>query len=388
MTGYSPEALAEHYQYFDVTSRTLLTGHSHQAWPDVGRQAQLDAWQDAATYVDDKWSHAFEKAERVKQGFASLIGETNTESIVLAANTHDLLVRFLSALSLAERPRIITTDGEFHSMRRQLTRLAEEGIEVVRVPVDPIDTLAERISAQVNSGAAAVMMSAVMFKDAGIVRDLELVSLKCSETAVPFLVDAYHAINVMPFDIRTLNIEQSYVVGGGYKYCQLGEGNCFMRVPADCELRPVITGWYAEFSELEGNVSGVPYPKGADRFQGSTYDPTSHYRAAAVFDFFGQQQLTPVLLREISQHQVGLLIRTFDELDLDSSLIKRPRKDLAETGGFLSLRTSMAERLCVSLRKEQVFTDYRDDCIRLGPAPYVTDDQLINAMRLLADLVR
>ena len=47
-------------------------------------------------------------------------------------NTHELVMRFLSALDLRARPRLVTTDGEFHTLRRQLARLAEEGLEVVR----------------------------------------------------------------------------------------------------------------------------------------------------------------------------------------------------------------------------------------------------------------
>ena len=49
----------------------------------------------------------------------------------------------------------------------------------------------------------------------------------------------------------------------------------------------------------------MAYGQGGDRFAGATYDPTSHYRAAAVFDFFRERGLTPELLREVSQHQIG-----------------------------------------------------------------------------------
>ena len=41
-------ALAVHYSRFRVSDRILLTGHSHQAWPDVGVAAQQRAWLDAA----------------------------------------------------------------------------------------------------------------------------------------------------------------------------------------------------------------------------------------------------------------------------------------------------------------------------------------------------
>lgn len=58
----SPNALAAHYARFGVAERVLLTGHSHQAWPDVAREAQLEAWDDAARDVDEKWERAFAKA--------------------------------------------------------------------------------------------------------------------------------------------------------------------------------------------------------------------------------------------------------------------------------------------------------------------------------------
>ena len=36
---------------------------------------------------------------------------------------------WLQSNQLADRPRLVTTDGEFHTIRRQLDRLAEEGAE-------------------------------------------------------------------------------------------------------------------------------------------------------------------------------------------------------------------------------------------------------------------
>ncbi len=44
------------------------------------------------------------------------------------------------------------------------------------------------------------------------------------------------------------------------------------------------------------------YRAGIMRFAGSTYDPTSHYRAARVFDFFDEQGLTPERLRQSYLH--------------------------------------------------------------------------------------
>jgi len=385
ITGDS-NSLAFHYSRFRVTERTLLTGHSHQAWPDVGLDGQQQAWLDAAEHVDDKWSIAFEKARKVKIFYNNLLADSDPDNYTLASNTHDLLVRFLSATDLKNNPRIVTTDGEFHSMRRQLDRLAEEAIEIVQVSVDPIDTLSMRIAAQIIPGTAAVMMSAVMFKDAAIVPHLSAIMEK-SESGVPILVDVYHALNVVPFDLESNGLRNAFVVGGGYKYCQLGEGNCFLRVPPGCQKRPVITGWYAEFGDLEKALEAglTRYPSGGGRFQGSTYDPTSHYRACSVIDFFKQQDLTPSLLRDLSQYQLGILVQEFDLLGCDPALIKRKDVPIKSIGGFLSLATTRAGELQAGLKVAGVWTDQRDGYLRLGPAPYVSDAQLRNAITVLGE---
>jgi len=131
--------LARHYSRFRVAERLLLTGHSHQAWPDQAFEAQQQAWLDAAELVDDKWERAETRAADVRDGFARLLGDTHA-NIALGQNTHELVTRWLSGLPLRERRRLITTDGEFHSIRRQVDRLAEEQVlDIVRVPARPCD---------------------------------------------------------------------------------------------------------------------------------------------------------------------------------------------------------------------------------------------------------
>ena len=386
----SPEALARHYSRFRVTERILLTGHSHQAWPDCGFKAQSRAWLDAAEHVDDVWEEAFSKAAEVRRGFARLLGDS-PDQIALASNTHELVVRFLSALPLAKRRKLITTDAEFHTIRRQLDRLAEEGVEVVKVVALPTATLAERLAVVVNDRTAAVLVSAVLYTNAHIVPNLAAVLTACQRVGAELLVDAYHALNVVPFSLKDQGLEGAYVVGGGYKYCQLGGGNAFLRIPADCALRPVVTGWFSEFTELAEPPAGGPvrYGPGAARFAGATYDPTSHYRAGAVFAFFEEQRLTAERLREVSQHQVGLLASAFDALSANPAVISRDRAvPLSALGGFLALRTPHAARVSAALKERGVWTDYRGDVLRLGPAPYLTDGQLTGAMAALGDALR
>lgn len=385
----NPNPLAPKYTAFRVGERLLLSGHSHQAWPDCARDGQLEAWDDAAALVDGKWERAFAKAERVRRGYATLLDDPDGD-YALAAGTHDLLVRLLSAFPLRQRPRLVTTDGEFHSIRRQLDRLAEEGIAVVKVKADPADSVAERLAAEVTDQTAAVLVSAVFFHNAHRVPHLGALAARCARHGVELVVDAYHAVNVAPFSVRAEGLGDAFVTGGGYKYCQLGEGNGFLRIPPGRALRPVITGWFSEFTALTARRhDGVEYGQGPDRFAGATYDPVSHYRAAAVFDFFAREGLTPALLREVSQHQVGRLMARFDALDLDPAVVRRDRAiPLDQVAGFLALTAARAGEFSAALLARGVYTDYRGEVLRLGPAPYLSDAQLDAAMAHLGEVAR
>ncbi|MET8999911.1 kynureninase [Amycolatopsis sp. NPDC004169] len=384
-------SLAAHYTRFAVADRLLLSGHSHQAWPNVAEEGLLESFADAARDVDGKWERAFAKADELRAGFRLLLGDPHGE-YALGASTHDLVLRFLSAMELPRRPRLVTTDGEFHTLRRQLARLEEEGVEVVRVPLEPVTTLAERVAGEVDGNTAAVLVSAVLFETSRLVPGLAHLADVCRGRSIELVVDAYHALGVVPFALHDLGLTNAWVLGGGYKYLQLGEGNCFLRLPAHAqELRPVITGWYAEFGALadERHPGQVAYAIGGDRFAGATYDPASHYRGVRVQRFFAEQGLTPEFLREVSQHQVGLLASVFDKLGLPQDVVTRDRETpLGMLGGFLSLRCADAAGLQAALAAHGVRTDSRGPHLRFGPAPYLSDTQLETAMGTLGTVVR
>jgi kynureninase len=84
-----------------------------------------------------------------------------------------------------------------------------------------------------------------------------------------------------------------------------------------------------------------------------------------------------------------VLASEFDALDLDPGVISRDRDaPLSEIGGFLALRCPAAPSLTTKLRARGVWTDSRGDVLRLGPAPYLSDRQLRDAIAVLGEAVR
>lgn len=385
-----PNPLAPDYSRFRVGERLLLSGHSHQAWPDRGFEGQKRAWEDAAEHVDEKWARALAKAERVQEGYRRLLGGADGP-IALGPATHDLLVKWISALPLRERPHLVTTDLEFHALRRQLDRLGEVGVEVSRVSALPAASVGERVAGAVDDRTAAALVSAVFYRNAHVAGGLDRALEACERVGARLLVDAYHALNVMPFDLHAWGLEGAAVTGGGYKYCQLGEGSAFLRLPPGDDPKPVVTGWFAEFDALTGihRPGEVGWGSVASRFGGATYDPTSHYRASEVFDFFVERGLTVEVLTESYRHQVGFLAEKFDALELDPAVIDRDRSvPLKKMGGFLALESPRAGELRQALLERGVWTDHRDTTLRMGPAPYLSDRQLGDAVKALEEAAR
>lgn len=384
------QQLIPHYSHFNVGERLLFTGHSHQAWPDVALDGQKEYYIDSAKLVDQKWEKAFEKTE-ILRGYLRDFYDDPNGFYCRGESTHVLFVSWMSSLDLKRKPKIISTDAEFHSLYRQLHRLEEEGLEVAWVATDPDESFAERIIDQMDDRTSAVMLSRVYFESSLINTHLTEIAEAARMNGIPLLIDDYHGTNVVPLSIRKAGLEDCFFLIGGYKYLQWGEGNCFLRFPEDCELRPAITGWFASFSTLDKprRKEPVSYDHSNQRFANGTYDPSSQYRAARVVEFFKSRKLTPEVLRDQYLQKVELLRDLFLEKGFDPTVIRLTHeRPLEHNGGFLSLTSPKAREIRAALLERAVFTDARDQILRFGPAPYTTTAQIEAAIHELAQVVQ
>src|SRR2546421_3421360 len=112
-------AVRASYSRFLRPDRVLLSGHSHQAWPDSARDAMSDLFDDAARFVDEKWGEAiFPKVDAVGRRVNARMGFAEGDAIAFGKSTHELVFRLLSCF-WNKKPRVVTTKGEFHSLYRQ-----------------------------------------------------------------------------------------------------------------------------------------------------------------------------------------------------------------------------------------------------------------------------
>ncbi|HEX4612928.1 MAG TPA: hypothetical protein VH092_32345 [Urbifossiella sp.] len=91
----------------------------------------------------------------------------------------------------------------------------------------------------------------------------------------------------------------------------------------------------------------------------------------------------------MSQHQIRILAERFDALDLDPALVRRDLAvPLEQLGGFQVLWSAQAGELSRRLKEQGVWTDVRGNGLRLGPAPYLSDAQLVEAIDRLGRVCR
>ena len=383
--------LLPHYTHFNVANRLLFTGHSHQAWPDVALEGQTEYFHASAELVDKKWDVAFEKTEILRSYLREYYDDP--EGLYCREeSTHFLFVSLMSAWDLVNKPKIITTEGEFYSLSRQLTRLSEVGLEVVKIPASVDESFVENIRKNLDSNTSAVMISRVYFQSSLINPYLTEIASLCRKNGVSLVIDDYHGTNVVPLSIRDEGLEDAFILIGGYKYLQWGEANCFLRFPKDCTIRPVITGWFASFGSLQKKqdfTKAVEFDPGNQRFASGTYDPSSQFRAAKVVQFFKKQSLGTQVLRKGNQEQVGLLKSLILEQDINPSILRLTHnEDIHMNGGFLSLQSPYAVAIRKRLLEKKVFTDARDTILRLGPAPYTTLEQINEVIGILSETLK
>ncbi|RDJ20708.1 aminotransferase [Bosea caraganae] len=384
----------EHFARFRSAApeRVNLAAHSHHDWPDVSLAAQEAAWTDAARLAGDKWDIVFgEIIPAVQAGIARHLNLPDPSTIAFAPNTHEFLRRLLSCLPTSRPPRVLTTSAEFHTARRQLARLAEEGlIQLEEVAAEPFATLPERLHAAIATGGHdLIYLSQVLFNSGAALADLAALAKAVPSPETLLAIDGYHGYLALPTDLSAI-ADRAFYIAGGYKYAMAGEGSCFMHCPPGYGPRPRDTGWFAAFGALTAPPgSSVGYSGDGGRFLGATFDPTGLYRMRAVLYWLAKHRLDATI---IHGHAIALMrqflsgLDGLDLADLGRANIITPLDDAAAHGNFLAFRTPQAGALEAALAKLNIATDHRGDVLRFGFGLALNQADIAAALERMAGL--
>jgi len=349
--------------------RLHVAAHSHHPWPDVARDAHLEAWDDAARMLDHKWERVFgEILPAAREHIARTLGLPDPTTLAFAPNVHEFLVRIASSFDRGRPVRILSSGSEFHSFTRQAARWVEAGhAEWTTVPTAPFDTFPERFAAAARASTYDLVYVSQVFYDSGWEFSEGAAILADLPEPTTCVLDGYHGYMARPTDLSKC-ASRVFYTAGGYKYAMSGEAVCFLHCPPGVHARPVDTGWFAGFDALAASDGSVGYATDGMRFFGATFDPSGLYRLRAVMDWLEREELDAAA---IHARVVALQDRFLDAIDAGRAgdltvdeLI--PARDSQRRGNFLCFRRDDAGARCAALRERGVVTDARADRLRFG----------------------
>jgi selenocysteine lyase/cysteine desulfurase len=359
--------------------RLHFAAHSHHLWPDASFDGHMQAWTDAARLADRKWDKVMDAVWPEAQArVAAELGTGQPEAIVFSSNTHDFLLRIASACPRADprRLRVLTSDGEFHSARRQFARWAEDGWLVLEtVPLDGL------LAAAKEGAHDLILVSQVQFGSGRIFGAVDELAALARPGGPWVVIDGYHAFMALDRPFGNTAAHSAFYLGGGYKYAMAGEGCAFMHAPPGYGPRPAVTGWFAEFEDLSLPPGSIGYAQDARRFLGATFDPSGLYRFTAIQRMLDIEGLTTA---RISTHVAGLQAQLLDAVTLDAELLNP--LDGGPHARFLAFQTPHAQRWYDELLAQNCITDVRGDVLRIGFGLYQDEDDVERLAGLLGQL--
>lgn len=356
--------------------RLHFAAHSHHLWPDASLEGQMAAWNDAAILADHKWSHIMGPLWEEAQGhIARELHLPDPATISFAPNTHDFLTKIVTAIP-NQPARVLATDGEFHSFRRQMDRWTESG-DVVLETVTP-DRIVERAKSR---DFDLIFASQVLFNSGTILSGIDELANLAHPDGPWVVIDGYHGYMAIETSLSAV-ANQIFYMSGGYKYAMSGEGVCFLHAPPGFAPRPRQTGWYAAFDDLSLPPGEIGYAPDGRRFLGSTFDPSGLYRFNAVQKMLEREGLTTSM---ISDH-VTTLQRLFLAADPFPDMQLLNPVDGLPHARFLAFEGEEAAELHDLLEHQKVVTDVRGNVLRIGFAIYHDPADVDRLIDLIAEI--
>lgn len=289
----------------------------------------------------------------------------------------------LAALDFRDgRDEIVMTALDFPSVRYVTDRLAPKlGARVTVVPSDDgIGIDAGRVAAAITERTKVVAISHVLFRSAFIV-DVAPIVAKARAMGALVVLDAYHAVGVIPVDVRALGVDA--YMGGVLKWLCGGPGGCFLWVRPELgeTLDPVLTGWQAHARPFAFDER-FEAAHGAWRWLGGTPTVPALYAALE-----GPRLVHAAGAEAIRAKSVRQTRRLIALADARGYAVAAPRDD-ARRGGTVAIDVPHGREVAAELLARDVVIDYRPGAgIRVAPHFFTRDDELEAAVGQIDEIL-
>lgn len=339
------------------------------AWAERGVRAWAEGWWEMPVTVGDE--------------IAPLIGAGAGEVAMVPTVTLSQ-VAVLTALEYSPaRDGVVMTALDFPSVRYAIDQMAPRlGARVVVVPSDDGITIdVERLCAAIDERTRLVAISHVLFRSASIM-DVQRVCAHAHAVGAVVSLDAYHAVGVIPVDVRAIGCD--FYSGGVLKWLCGGPGGCFLWASPEMSAlhAPALTGWQAHARPF-AFADQMDYAAGAWRWLGGTPVVPALYANVE-----GPRVLRRVGMAGVRAKSVRQTARLVELADARGYAVSAPR-DAAARGGTVAFDVPHAAEVARALLARDVVIDYRPGAgIRVAPHFYTSDAEVDRVVGEIDDILR
>lgn len=339
----------------------------------------LDEWRD----YGEKWDAWLLEIVRARELFARLVGASRKE-IACVPNVSSGLAAIASALSLKREQNVVLSELNFptnvyiwHALKRK-GLLSEVRILRAKAGGVPLADFEKAI----DDKTAAVSLDYVSWIN-GCKENIKAITQVAHSHGALMLVDAFHAVGVMPVNVRELDVDA--LTCGTYKWLLGPHGTAFLYVKGETldRLDPGIVGWHSisdsviarasSKQETFGrpfDLSGLIPANDATRFEWGTWSVITVVGAKAALEF--TLKYTPQEREPIIKH---LNERLVNGLETKGKHITSPL-DSERRSGIVTFEVDDAARVSRELQQEGIVVAPRVNTLRVSPHFYNTDHEI------------
>ena len=342
-------------------------------------QSFLDEWRDNG----EKWEAWLLEIVKTRELFANLIG-AKLEEIACVPNVTSGLAAVATALRIKPRQNIVVSELNFptnvyiwHSMKQR--GLISE-IRVLRQKDGQIPL--RDFEKAIDDKTAAVSVDYVSWIN-GCREDIANVAKIAHSHRALMLVDAFHAVGVMPIDVHKLDVD--VLTCGTYKWLMGPHGAAFLYVNRKIlgDLDPSIVGWHGISDSVIARVLGkrdtfgkpfdlddVDPAKDATRFEWGTWSVISVVGSKAAIEFtlkYPPNEREPLIDK--------LTTRLLDGLKKKERKITSPLEKTRRSG-IVTFEVADAAKVAQKMQSEGVIVAPRVNTLRVSPHFFNTENEI------------